>query len=89
MTEQNRIFTSCSCLTVPLDAMTSPARNEVFVAADGKIFRRQIQTGVDDGTFIEVVRGLHENELVVTGGTEDLEDGMKVDFTLEGDDNID
>ena len=84
-----QMITSRNCLTVPLDAMTSPARNEVFVAADGKIFRRQIQTGVDDGTFIEVVRGLHENELVVTGGTEDLEDGMKVDFTLEGDDNID
>ncbi len=77
-----------NCLTVPLSAMTSPARNEVFVAADGKIFRREIETGSDDGNFIEVVHGLKENELVVTSGTEDLEDGMKVDFTLEGDGDI-
>lgn len=83
-----QMITPRNCLTVPLSAMTSPARNEVFVVADGKIYRRQITTGVDDGNFIEVVHGLKENELVVTSGTEDLEDGMKVDFTLEGDDNI-
>ena len=79
-----------SCLTVPLTAMTSPARNEVFVVADGKIYRREIETGSDDGIFIEVVKGLKENEFVVTSGTDGLEDGMKVDFTLdsEGGDNV-
>ena len=77
-----------SCLTVPLDAMTSPAHNEVFVVADGKIYRREIETGSDDGIFIEVVKGLKENELVVTSGTDGLEDGMKVDFTLEGGEDI-
>lgn len=83
-----QMVTPRNCLTVPLSAMTSPACDEVFVISDGKIYRRQITTGANDGIFIEVVHGLHENELVVTSGTEDLEDGMKVDFTLEGDDNI-
>ncbi|MBR0289673.1 MAG: efflux RND transporter periplasmic adaptor subunit, partial [Selenomonadaceae bacterium] len=59
-----------SCLTIPLTAMTSPARNEVFVVVDGKIYRREIETGSDDGIFIEVVKGLKENELVVTSGTD-------------------
>ena len=77
-----------SCLTIPLTAMTSPARNEVFVVVDGKIYRREIETGSDDGIFIEVVKGLKENELVVTSGTDGLEDGMKVDFTLEGGEDI-
>lgn len=78
-----------SCLTIPLTAMTSPARNEVFVVVDGKIYRREIETGSDDGVFIEVVKGLNENELVVTSGTDGLEDGMKVDFMLEGGENLD
>ena len=68
--------------------MTSPACDEVFVISDGKIYRRQITTGANDGIFIEIVLRLHQSELVVTSGTEYLQDGMKVDFTLEGDDNI-
>lgn len=77
-----------SCLTVPLSAMTNPSRNEVFVVEDGKIYRREIETGSDDGTFIEVVKGLRENELVVTSGTDGLEDGMKATVTLEGGEDI-
>ena len=83
-----QMIKSRKCLTVPLRAMTSPARNEVFVVDDGKIYRREIETGSDDGIYIEVVTGLNENELVVTSGIDGLEDGMKVDFTLEGDDDI-
>ena len=77
-----------SCLTVPLSAMTNPSRNEVFVVEDGKIYRREIETSSDDGTFIEVVKGLRENELVVTSGTDGLEDGMKATVTLEGGEDI-
>ena len=84
-----QIITPRSCLTIPLSAMTSPARDEVFIVdKDGKIYRRQIVTGADDGIFIEVIKGLQENEQVVTSGTDGLEDGMKADLTLEGDDDI-
>ena len=38
--------------------MTPPARNEVFVFTDGKIYRREIETGSDDGIYIEVVKSL-------------------------------
>ena len=82
------MITPRSCLTVPLSAMTNPSRNEVFVVEDGKIYRREIETGSDDGTFIEVVKGLRENELVVTSGTYGLEDGMKATVTLEGGEDI-
>lgn len=61
-----------NCLTVLITAMTSPARNKVFVVNDGKIYRHEIETGSDDGIFIEVVKGLKENELVVTNGTDAL-----------------
>lgn len=77
-----------SCLTIPLSAMTNPSRNEVFVVDDGKIYRREIETGSDDGFFIEVVKGLKENELVVTSGTDGLEDGMRATVTLEGGEDI-
>lgn len=77
-----------SCLTVPLSAITNPSRNEVFVVEDGKIYRREIETGSDAGTFIEVVKGLRENELVVTSDTDGLEDGMKATVTLEGGEDI-
>ena len=84
-----QIITPRSCLTIPLSAMTSPARDEVFIVdKDGKIYRRQIVTGADDGIFIEVIKGLQENEQVVTSGTDGLEDGMKADLTLEGGDDI-
>ena len=52
-----QMITPRNYLTVPLDAMTSLARNEVFVVADGKIYRRQIKTGVNNGIFIEVFKG--------------------------------
>ena len=78
-----------SCLTVPLNSMTDPSRSEVFVVdAEGKIFKREIETGADDGAFVEVVRGLREGDIVVVGGTDGLEDGMKATVTLEGSEDI-
>ena len=74
-------------LTIPLAALIDSSRSAVFVvtAAD-TLERRNIVTGVDDGTYIEVVSGLHDGEIVVTSAAGGLENGMKVTVTLGGDD---
>lgn len=70
-------------LTVPLAAMTDSNHNSVFVVnAEGKLERRKVHTGSDDGNYIEIISGLNEGETVVTSASEGLEDGMKVTVTL-------
>ena len=73
-----------SCLTVPLAAMTDPSNSAVFVCnAEGVLERRNITTGIDDGTFIEVLSGLNEGEVVITSGTDGLDNGLKANVILE------
>ena len=78
-------FVPHNCLTVPLTAMIDPSRSAVFIVnQDRKLVRRSIRTGVDDGTFVEILDGLNEGDIVVTSGTGGLEEGMKASLTLEG-----
>ena len=74
-------------LTVPLAAMTDSKRNAVFVVTAEKTLElRSVQTGSDDGNFIEILSGLSEGETVITSAAEGLEVGMKVTVTFtEGD----
>lgn len=83
-----QMITPKNCLTVPISAMTSPAHNEVFIVNDEKIYRREVETGSDDGIFIEIIRGLQENDFVVTSGTDGLDDGMKIDFIIESSEEV-
>ena len=72
-------------LTVPLAAMIDFNNDAVFVVtAQNTIERRPVQTGVDDGEYIEIISGLSEGETVITSAAEGLEDGMKVTVTLIG-----
>lgn len=74
-------------LTIPLAALIDSSRSLVFVVtADNTLERRNVVTGADDGTYVEVVSGLHEGETVVTSAAGGLENGMKVTVTLGGDD---
>lgn len=76
-----------NCLTVPLAAMTDPSNSMVFVVKpDGTLERRSVNAGIDDGTYIEILSGLKEGEVVVTSGTAGLEDGMKAGVKLEEED---
>ena len=74
-------------LTIPISSLIDSSRSVVFVvtAAD-TLERRNITTGADDGTYIEVVSGLREGETVVTSAAGGLENGMKVTVTIGGDD---
>ena len=65
--------------------MIDPSRSAVFIVnQDRKLVRRSIRAGVDDGTFVEILDGLNEGDIVVTSGTGGLEEGMKASLTLEG-----
>jgi HlyD family secretion protein len=39
----------------------------VFVVEGEKVVRKQVSTGIQDGTYIQIVSGLNEGEKVVTG----------------------
>lgn len=73
-----------SCLAVPLSAMADNVRSSVFVVhPDGTLEKRAIQTGADDGKYVEIISGLKAEEIVVTSGMNGLTDGAKVDIELE------
>ena len=72
-----------NCLTVPLNSMADSENNLVFVVKDGIIERREVLTGVSDGTDIEILSGLSEGEIVVLESFEGLADGMKVEIKIE------
>ena len=72
-------------LSAPLAAMIDSNHNSVFVLTDKEtIERRAVQTGADDGNYIEIISGLSEGETVITSDSGGLEDGMKVTVTLGG-----
>lgn len=47
-----------------------------YVLADGKIEKREIETGISDEEFIQVLSGLEEGDKVVTNVTGAIEEGM-------------
>ena len=56
----------------------------MFVVEAGKVKRRDVETGTADDVHIEIVRGLRENEEVVTGPAKTLrflQEGERVDVT--------
>ena len=65
----------------------------VFVIGDGTVSARQVETGIQSDTHIEIVVGLEEGEAIVVGNyraiSRDLEDGSEVvvadDFADSGD----
>lgn len=50
----------------------------VFVLAGDKVQRREIETGVDEGTWLEVTKGVSAGEEVVTVGMDAISDGTTV-----------
>jgi len=50
----------------------------VFVLAGDKAVRREIETGVDEGSWLEVNGGLKPGDEVVTAGADGLADGSTV-----------
>ncbi len=66
-------------LTIPRNSIVGSIKNpQVFVIQNGTAVLRNIVTGTANGTDVAVTEGLSEGELVVAGGKNNLQDGMKV-----------
>ena len=63
----------------------SVVSTSVFVVgADGILEKRSVQTGVDDGDYVEILAGLSPGETVVVSGMKGLSDGAKAEIQVEG-----
>jgi multidrug efflux pump subunit AcrA (membrane-fusion protein) len=71
-------------LAVPMTAMTDNSHNRVYVADGDTIEERKVKTGTNDGSYIEILDGLSEGEVVVTSGAEGLKDGMRATVKVQG-----
>ena len=79
-----RIGTPHRALTVPLASVVGQNREAVFVVTpENTLERRDVKAGADDGSYIEIISGLKEGEVVVTSATEGLASGLKVEMTLK------
>lgn len=71
-------------LAVPRRAvMTRGAEHYVFIVVDDLARRRPVELGLEDVEYVEVRRGLAEDDVVVEFGAEYLEDGDSVEV-IEG-----
>jgi RND family efflux transporter MFP subunit len=86
MIAEAKIFTGqqTSALVVPMEAVQHDPANQsyVFVAdsAQQKAFRRNVNLGTIINDQIEILSGLSENEIVVTGGQQKLVDGVRIKY---------
>jgi membrane fusion protein, multidrug efflux system len=72
-----------NAVVIPEDAVLPlQGSNFVWVIADGKATRRQVELGVRTPGFVEVKSGVERNETVVVGGQERLAEGAPVNATL-------
>ena len=66
-------------LLVPIDAvLTDKSGSAVFLVAEGKARKTKVQTGFNDGTNIEVVKGLNADQPVILLGKQPPADGQGV-----------
>ena len=74
-------------MSVPVSAVLGTSQPAVFVFREGgTLERRQVKTGLTDGTYVEILSGLKEGETVVTSVTQGLNETMKVSPILKSDD---
>lgn len=67
-------------VVVPKVALKSDGiASRAYVVIDGKLVERLVETGVDDGTFIEIRKGVVEGEALVSPMVADARDGAPVD----------
>lgn len=72
-----------NAIVIPEDAVLPlQGSNIVWVVADGKATRRQVELGVRTPGFVEVKKGVENAEQVVVGGQERLAEGAPVQAKL-------
>lgn len=69
-----------AAMVLPVSAVLDLGRNpHVYIVEGGKAVKRAIETGIIDGNYVEIVRGLEGNEKVINRGQHNLEDGTRVE----------
>ena len=80
MADLTIVFETRSGLGVPsASILTRNGKSIVFVAQDGKAAAREVQTGLQNDAWTEILSGLEAGESVVTEGQTQLRDGLPVD----------
>jgi RND family efflux transporter MFP subunit len=68
-----------NALLVPVTALlTEKAGTSVFTVLDGKAKKTPVQVGFNDGTNVEIVGGIREDQAVILLGKQTLNDGQSV-----------
>jgi len=66
-------------ISIPRSALIGSARNpQVYVIENGTAKIRDIETGAGNAASVEVIKGLHPGEQIISGGLVNLTDGTKV-----------
>ncbi len=67
-------------VTIPTEALLKSPQGEsfVFVVEEGKVIRRRVETGIDQGGRTQVLRGIQPGDRIVVAGHEKLKDGTEV-----------
>ena len=80
MADLTIVFETRAGLGVPSAAILDRAgKSVVFVAQDGRAVQREVQTGLQNDGWTEVLSGLEAGEAVVTEGQTQLRDGLPVE----------
>jgi membrane fusion protein (multidrug efflux system) len=70
---------------LPADALVStPKGRIVFVVRNGKAVMKPVETGIEDGSRVEMTAGVAEGDSVVVAGGEKLKDGVAVSVAGQG-----
>ena len=66
-------------LTVPKSAVLEDADGPyIFTIRDSTAYKTRVQTGIQNDSLIQIIKGLQKGEPVVYQGNYELEDSMKV-----------
>jgi len=71
-----------STIVVPESAVTRDGEREfVWIIQGGRVGRKRVITGTREKGMVEIIQGLHQDELVVTAGQIKLGEGTSVNVT--------
>lgn len=65
-----------NALTVPVDSIFTEGKESfVFTVVEGRAVKRKVRTGITVENFTEITSGIKENEIVITLGHENVDEG--------------
>jgi|Deesub1362B_J571_1020462.scaffolds.fasta_scaffold00458_22 multidrug efflux pump subunit AcrA (membrane-fusion protein) len=71
-------------LKLPSKCVLGAAKKSVFVVKDGVAKRVPVITGIESEGYVEIIKGVSENDFVVFKGAEVLREGMKIEIVNGG-----